>query len=53
MAGRIAAPLDLTTEQREELTALSRAHSTPRKLTVRRCGGKSMKAISVEKGNAA
>ncbi len=32
MAGCIAAPLDLTTEQRQELSALSRAHSTPQKL---------------------
>jgi hypothetical protein len=32
MAGRIAAPLDLTTEQRQDLTALSWAHSTPQKL---------------------
>ena len=35
MAGRIASPLDLTTEQRQDLTALSRAHSTPRKLAER------------------
>lgn len=35
MAGRIAAPLDLTTEQRQDLTALSRAHSTPQKLAER------------------
>lgn len=35
MAGCIAASLDLTTEQRQELTALSRAHSTPRKLAER------------------
>ena len=35
MAGRIAAPLELTTEQRQELTALIRAHSTPQKLAER------------------
>ena len=35
MAGRIAGPLDPTTEQRQDLTALSRAHSTPRKLAER------------------
>ena len=35
MVGCIAAPLDLTTEQREELSALSRAHSTPQKLAER------------------
>jgi transposase len=35
MAGRIAAPLELTTEQRQELAALSRAHSTPQKLAER------------------
>jgi hypothetical protein len=35
MGGRIAAPLDLTTEQRQELTALIRAHSTPQKLAER------------------
>ena len=35
MAGRIAAPLELTTEQRQELTALCRAHSTPQKLAER------------------
>ena len=35
MAGRIASPLDLTTEQRQDLTALSRAHSTPQKLAER------------------
>lgn len=35
MAGRIAARIDLTTEQHEELTALSRAHSTPQKLAER------------------
>ena len=35
MAGRIAAPLELTREQRQELTALSRAHSTPQKLAER------------------
>lgn len=35
MAGCIAAPLDLTTEQRQELTALSRAHSTPQRLAER------------------
>jgi putative transposase len=33
--GRIAMPLELTTEQHEELTALSRAHSTPQKLAER------------------
>lgn len=33
--GRIATPLELTTEQQEELNALSRAHSTPRKLAER------------------
>jgi len=35
MAGRIAAPPELTTEQRLELTALNRAHSTPQKLAER------------------
>jgi putative transposase len=35
MAGRIAAPLELTAEQRQELTALTRAHSTPQKLAER------------------
>jgi transposase len=35
MAGRIAAPLELTTEQCLELTALTRAHSTPQKLAER------------------
>jgi putative transposase len=35
MAGHIAAPLELTTEQRQELTVLSRAHSTPQKLAER------------------
>jgi putative transposase len=35
MAGRIAAPLELTAEQRQELTALTRAHSTPQKLVER------------------
>ena len=35
MAGRIAAPPELTTEQRQELTALIRAHSTPQKLAER------------------
>jgi putative transposase len=35
MAGRIAARVELTTEQRQELTALTRAHSTPRKLAER------------------
>jgi putative transposase len=35
MAGRIAAPLELTTEQRQELTVLIRAHSTPQKLVER------------------
>ena len=35
MAGRMAARLELTTEQRQELMALSRAHSTPRKLAER------------------
>ena len=35
MAGRIAAPLEPTTEQRQELTALIRAHSTPQKLAER------------------
>jgi transposase len=35
MLGRIAAPLELTTEQRQELTALLRAHSTPWKLAER------------------
>ena len=35
MAGRIAAPLELTTGQRQELTALIRAHSTPQKLAER------------------
>jgi putative transposase len=35
MAGRIAARLELTAEQRQELTALTRAHSTPQKLAER------------------
>ena len=35
MAGRIAAALELTTERRQDLTALSRAHSTPQKLAER------------------
>ena len=35
MAGRKAARVELTTEARQELTALSRAHSTPRKLAER------------------
>jgi len=35
MAGRIAAPLELTAEARQELSALSRAHSTPQKLAER------------------
>ena len=35
MAGRTAAPLELTTAQRQELTALIRAHSTPQKLAER------------------
>lgn len=35
MAGRIAARLELTAEQRQELTALIRAHSTPQKLAER------------------
>jgi len=35
MAGRIAAPLELTKEQRHELTVLIRAHSTPQKLAER------------------
>jgi transposase len=35
MAGRIAAALELTTDQRQELTALCRAHSTPQKLAER------------------
>ena len=35
MAGRIAAPVELTTEQRQALTALSLAHSTPQKLAER------------------
>jgi hypothetical protein len=35
MAGRKAARVELTTEERQELTALSRAHPTPRKLTER------------------
>ena len=35
MAGRIAAPLELTTERRQDLAALSRAHSTPQKLAER------------------
>jgi putative transposase len=35
MAGRIAARLELTTEQHRELTALTRAHSTPQKLAER------------------
>ena len=35
MAARIAAPLELTTGQRQELTALIRAHSMPQKLAER------------------
>ena len=35
MAGPIGAPLDLTKEQRQELTALSRGHSTSQKLAER------------------
>ncbi len=35
MAGRIAAPLKLTAEQRQELASLIRAHSTPQKLAER------------------
>jgi transposase len=35
MAGRIAAPLELTTGQCQELSALIRAHSTPQKLAER------------------
>jgi len=35
MAGRKAAQVELTTEARQELTALSRAHLTPRKLAER------------------
>jgi len=35
MAGRIAARVELTPEQREELSALTRAHSTPQKLAER------------------
>jgi putative transposase len=35
MAGRIATPLELATEARQELSALSRAHSTPQKLAER------------------
>ena len=35
MAGRKAARIELTMEERQELTALSRAHSTPRKLAER------------------
>jgi putative transposase len=35
MAGRKAARVELTTKERQELTALSRAHSTPRKLVER------------------
>ena len=35
MAGRIAAALELTTERRQDLTALSRTHSTPQKLAER------------------
>jgi len=35
MAGRKGARVELTTETRQELTALSRAHSTPQKLAER------------------
>jgi putative transposase len=35
MAGSTAARVELTTKERQELTALSRAHSTPRKLAER------------------
>ncbi len=35
MAGRKAARVELTAQARQELTALSRAHSTPRKLAER------------------
>lgn len=35
MAGRKATRVELTTEARQELTALSRAHSTPQKLAER------------------
>lgn len=35
MAGRIAAPLELATQQRQELNILDRAHSTPQKLAER------------------
>jgi putative transposase len=35
MAGQIAARAELTTEQRQELTTLTRAHSTPQKLAER------------------
>jgi len=35
MTGRVATPLTLTAEQRQELTALIRAHSTPQKLAER------------------
>ena len=35
MMGHIAAPFELTTEQRQDLTGLFRAHSTPRKLAER------------------
>jgi transposase len=35
MAGRIAASLELTTQQRQELNSLDRAHSTPQKLAER------------------
>lgn len=35
MAGRIAARLELTAEQHQDLTALTRAYSTPRKLAER------------------
>jgi putative transposase len=35
MAGRIVASLELTTQQRQELNTLDRAHSTPQKLAER------------------
>lgn len=35
MTDRVATPLTLTTEQRQELTALIRGHSTPQKLAER------------------
>jgi transposase len=35
MTGRVAIPLTLTAEQRQELTALIRGHSTPQKLAER------------------